>query len=86
METLDTLPNQTPISAEDRRALAPRTNVMAAVSLIVAAGLVATALLLSNAGRAGQAVADGGDTAPELRAGEIRAERGGIWQHYELQY
>jgi hypothetical protein len=84
METLDTLPNRTPISKEDRRALAPRTNAVAAVSLIVAAGLIATALLFSHAGRAGQAVA--GDQAPELRAAELRAERSGIWQHYELQY
>jgi hypothetical protein len=86
MDTLDTLPNQTPISAEDRRALAPRTKAIAVVSLIVAAGLIATSLLFSHAGRAGQAIADGGDAAAELRAAEIRAERSGIWQHYELQY
>jgi hypothetical protein len=86
METLDILPNQTPISTADRQALAPRTKAIAAVSLIVAAGLIATSLIFSHAGRAGQATADGGDAGPELRAAEIRAERSGIWQHYELQY
>jgi hypothetical protein len=86
MEQLDILPHRKPISAADHRALAPRTNVLAAVSLIVAAGLIALALLVSDAGRAGQTVVGAGDQQPELRAAERRAERSGIWQHYELQY
>ena len=58
-----------------------RINTIAALVLIIAAGLVATTLFAFNFQGDGQAVAA---DAAELRAGEIRVERGGIWHHYDI--
>ena len=63
-----------------------RINTIAALVLIIAAGLVATTLFVPNFRQAGRAVAAHAETQPELRGSEIRIERSGIWQHYDIQY
>ena len=60
-----------------------RINTIAALFLIIAAGLVATTQFVFNFQQPGQAVAA---DAAELRGGEIRVERAGTWHHYDILY
>jgi hypothetical protein len=81
MDRLDNSPKARLTSAPDRRLLGRST--IAALVLIAAAGLVVTALFVSNAGRAGHSPGGHAEQTLELRSEPVRIERGGTWHHYD---
>ena len=70
----------------ERRLIFRRPTGVAALALIIAAVLVTAAALVSNAGRAEQAVISFAKDTPELHAGGTRLERRGAWRYYEPQF
>jgi hypothetical protein len=84
MDRLNNSPKAPLTSAPDRRLLGRST--IAALVLIAAAGLVVTALFVSNAGRAGHSPGGHAEQTPELRSEPVRIERGGTWHHYDALY
>jgi hypothetical protein len=83
MDRLNNLPTPRPPPVPNPDALSRKINTIAALGLIIVATLVATSLFVINFQQSGQAVAA---DAPELRAAEVRVERGGIWHQYDILY
>ena len=86
MDRIDLIHEPRPTSAQERRTSRHRIGATAAFALMVAIALVTTALLVSAAGRASQAVAAHPAAAPGLRADQAGLTRGGGWVFYTPLY
>ena len=85
MDRIDLIHEPRPTSAQDRRTGRHRIGAMAAFALMIATALVTTALLVSAAGRGGQAVA-AHPAAPPMLADQAGLARGGGWVFYTPLY
>jgi hypothetical protein len=86
MDRIDLIHEPRPTLAQDRRTSRHRIGAMAAFALMVATALVTTALLVSNAGRTGHAIAAHSAAPPPLLADQAGLARGGGWQFYTPLY
>ena len=86
MDRLDFHPSCRPTSALERRTSRRRIGAMAALGVLVAGGLVATVLWVSNAGQAGYGVAAHPAEALVLGGHGPSLERGGGWQRLTPLY
>ena len=86
MERLDFHPSCRPTSAQERRTSRHRLGAIAALGVLVAGGLVATVLWVSNAGQAGHSAAAHPAAALVLGGHGPSLERGGGWQRLTPLY